>query len=148
MLAVGHEVRKCSVLPPFQTQTTSPSGKASGRCMQAWNPGASDIPTEDRLDGKQWQRSRVLLPSLLPVLCRPAEAQAFWGKPGGWTGQAPCCPMLSHPKMFLQSDIRDKKQMRLLAREVFLLIKGLEPHSLFLASFPLVLLPLCSSIML
>lgn len=90
----------------------------------------------------------MLLPSLLPVLCRPAEAQAFWGKPGGWTGQASCCPVLPHPKMFLQSDIRDKKQMRLLAREVFLLIKGLEPHSLFLASFLLVLLSLCSSYML
>lgn len=100
------------------------------------------------------QRSRELLPSLLPVLCRPAEAQAFWGKPGGWTGQASCCPTLSHPKMFLQSDIRDKEQIlnyslaKLLAREVFLLIKGLEPHSLFLASFLLVLLSLCSSYML
>nr|XP_025970188.1 T-cell surface glycoprotein CD3 epsilon chain isoform X2 [Dromaius novaehollandiae] len=48
--AAGHEVRRCSVLLLFLTQTMSPSGRASGKCMQAWNPGASEIPMDDRLE--------------------------------------------------------------------------------------------------
>lgn len=44
-----------------------------------------------------------------------------------------------HPDVFLQLDIREKKQMSTLAMEVILLIKDLQPHWRLLASFVLTL---------
>lgn len=68
--------------------------------MQAWNPGASEIPMDDRLESS----SRGLSASAR-LGTGSAGAQAVWGKPGGYTGQAPCCHPLSHPDVLLHPSI-------------------------------------------
>lgn len=73
--------------------------------MQAWNPGASEVPTADRLEDSS-RGAKRFFPARYRFSAGLLRPRRFGVSQAAAQGrQAPCCHPLSHPDVFLQPSV-------------------------------------------